>query len=1132
MATYVPNQSLNKKCDLASSTTTAAYHENDHEAFVTSLNQSTSPTEPFSMSFHGSSNYCVDSSQGRNEMMFIPTIATDSVLNGDSLADHQNNNLHYQGQGLSLSLGKQIHESPVSLTSFLHDNQYHYSSNPSLSSDHMGTCLTSNNMGMGLGTNQQNVESFNIMASGFLGINNNNSIKTECFGNQIMHQSERYHDQYDQPSYGFNNNNNNNGLNFKYLKAVQELLDEVVNVRKALNKNQNNHKFQGIGSDHGLKESDLKSNTQSADPSESTANSSCELSQTEQQDLQSKKSKLMSMLDDIDRKYKQYYNQMQTVVSFLDNVAGRGAAEPYTSLAQKTISRHFRCLRDGISGQIQAIQRRLGEQDNGQNTAIPRLRYVDLKLRQQRGFNQLAAMRHAWRPQRGLPETSVSILRAWLFEHFLHPYPKESEKVVLAKQTGLTTKQVANWFINARVRLWKPMVEEMYKEEFNDLEMNSKEGGEGGGGGRVDSSCEEDKIRGEYLNPLETHQNRRLRHETNVTDSETTKSPVDNNAGFYLEEDEAVRTSTTANTTTNQNHQNQASYDDISELSSIVVRNDRHVSLALELRHCESEGFSTLGGSHNMRGDDESASQASLDYHCLETEQQERRRFSSNPHLLHDFVVSMVSQDSPPHPHPHPDTNNIVHQFLISDPIITTQTQFQNQHFNAYGSNYRGHSITYPPPHLGIIPGIQSLGVGERMSRSMDLVQAPPTTDDSQLSHTRRLMDLLGASNDNNYHAQSHNSQSQSQSQRLSLSLGSHMVVPSVEYRQRSFNSDLLTPAYMVSGEEQVREACNPPGLEHVNDNYPFSGSSIASSSASLNRSYSTLYGADTLSTVISHSRYLKPTQSLLDEIVNVGGKAVEMSNEKYVDKLLRGNRRGGGRGLSLSSELRAEFCNSGVVSPEKQESQLKMTKLISLLEDVEGRYEKYYHQMEEIMGAFEMIAGSEAAKSYTALALQAMSRHFCSLRDAVVSRINVEKRKLSHDLPKISTGLSQLSLFDRETRNNRIPLQHLGMIQNQRQAWRPIRGLPETSVAILRAWLFEHFLHPYPNDSEKLMLASQTGLSKNQVSNWFINARVRLWKPMIEEMYKEEFGDSSEDSNPFAGGSMAGEGVTDHEED
>jgi len=29
-----------------------------------------------------------------------------------------------------------------------------------------------------------------------------------------------------------------------------------------------------------------------------------------------------------------------------------------------------------------------------------------------------------------------------------------------------------------------------------------------------------------------------------------------------------------------------------------------------------------------------------------------------------------------------------------------------------------------------------------------------------------------------------------------------------------------------------------------------------------------------------------------------------------------------------------------------------------------------------------------------------------------------------------------------------------------------------------------------------------------SQISNWFINARVRLWKPMIEEMYREEFAE------------------------
>ena len=35
--------------------------------------------------------------------------------------------------------------------------------------------------------------------------------------------------------------------------------------------------------------------------------------------------------------------------------------------------------------------------------------------------------------------------------------------------------QVSNWFINARVRLWKPMVEEMYLEEMKDHELNGSE---------------------------------------------------------------------------------------------------------------------------------------------------------------------------------------------------------------------------------------------------------------------------------------------------------------------------------------------------------------------------------------------------------------------------------------------------------------------------------------------------------------------------------------------------------------------------------------------------------------------------------------------------------------------------------
>ncbi|CAL4943690.1 unnamed protein product [Urochloa decumbens] len=284
--------------------------------------------------------------------------------------------------------------------------------------------------------------------------------------------------------------------NSKYLKAAQELLDEIVSVWKSVKQKADKGPAEAGKADGKETDGGTKSEGVSSNPQESGANVAAELSTAEKQELQNKMAKLMAMLDEVDRKYKHYYHQMQLVMSSFDMVAGSGAAKPYTAVALQTISRHFRCLKDAINDQIGVIRKKLGEDDNasGKEGKLTRLRYIDQQIRQQRAFQQYGMLQqNAWRPQRGLPENSVSILRAWLFEHFLHPYPKDSEKLMLSRQTGLTRSQISNWFINARVRLWKPMIEDMYKEEVGDGELDSNSSSDNGARSKDKAPSSEEK---------------------------------------------------------------------------------------------------------------------------------------------------------------------------------------------------------------------------------------------------------------------------------------------------------------------------------------------------------------------------------------------------------------------------------------------------------------------------------------------------------------------------------------------------------------------------------------------------------------------------------------------------------------
>ncbi|KAI4994532.1 hypothetical protein ZWY2020_034173 [Hordeum vulgare] len=203
-------------------------------------------------------------------------------------------------------------------------------------------------------------------------------------------------------------------MNSKYLRAAQELLDEVVSVSKGVDdvdakakssalvkKKEDSEGLSGGGGEDGA------SGAKEGAPAP-------EMSTAERQELQMKKGKLVNMLDEVEQRYRQYHQQMASVSSSFEAVASAGSARTYTALALRTISRQFRCLRDAIASQVRAASRALGEDCDadglggglgGGRGVGSRLRYIDHQLRQQRALQQLGMMQSsAWRPQRGLPD--------------------------------------------------------------------------------------------------------------------------------------------------------------------------------------------------------------------------------------------------------------------------------------------------------------------------------------------------------------------------------------------------------------------------------------------------------------------------------------------------------------------------------------------------------------------------------------------------------------------------------------------------------------------------------------------------------------------------------------------------------
>ncbi|KAL0297226.1 UNVERIFIED_CONTAM: Homeobox protein A [Sesamum radiatum] len=208
-------------------------------------------------------------------------------------------------------------------------------------------------------------------------------------------------------------------------------------------------------------------------------------------------------------------------------------------------------------------------------------------------------------------------------------------------------------------------------------------------------------------------------------------------------------------------------------------------------------------------------------------------------------------------------------------------------------------------------------------------------------------------------------------------------------------------------------------------------------------------------------------------------------------------NRIGDGVNVSFSSSLDGEntfMYQNNILQERTAESKKKH--LLALLQVVDERYNRCLDEIHTVTSAFHAVTELDP-NLHARFALPMISFMYKNLRERISSHVLAVGAHISKGEATEETSLETCFI------HKQWALQQLCM--RDHQFWRPQRGLPERSVSVLRAWMFQNFLHPYPKDAEKHLLALKSGLTRNQVSNWFINARVRLWKPMIEEMYGDE---------------------------
>ncbi|KAK3521437.1 hypothetical protein QTP70_004978 [Hemibagrus guttatus] len=203
---------------------------------------------------------------------------------------------------------------------------------------------------------------------------------------------------------------------------------------------------------------------------------------------------------------------------------------------------------------------------------------------------------------------------------------------------------------------------------------------------------------------------------------------------------------------------------------------------------------------------------------------------------------------------------------------------------------------------------------------------------------------------------------------------------------------------------------------------------------------------------------------------------------------------------LEKVNELCKDFCNRYITCLKT-----KMHSDNLLRNDLGGPYSPTHTSLQQDMmqtssSSLSSVSSSVNSSGIAACSLPQSNVNMTSINSQVVSAGGALYQPVAMVTSQGQVLTQTLQQGTIQLQNTQVNLDLASLLDSDDKKSKNKRGvLPKHATNIMRSWLFQHLMHPYPTEDEKRQIAAQTNLTLLQVNNWFINARRRILQPMLD---------------------------------